>query len=95
MIVLMPLTLHAGTSGILPVALSSPVGDVVIVTLTSSNPAILSVSSATVTGTANVLIPAGATSANLRVAAGTTGTVTITATASGFAPAMTQVMVVP
>ncbi len=94
-ILLAPLTVRAGTTFVLPVSLSSPAGDAVIVSLTSSNPMVLSLSSATITGMANALILAGTTSGGVRVVALSPGTVTVTAQATGFAPVSTQVTVVP
>ena len=95
-IVLSPITLHPGDTPAFPVSLSSPVGDTVVVTLTSSDPSIVSLSTASVAATANALIPAGQTTSNqLRIAAGKPGMATITATATGYAPATVQLVVAP
>ena len=89
------LILNSGDEVVMTVALSAPATDATIVSLTSSNAAIFSLSTtATQANSANVLIQKGQTSATIRVVAGSPGTVTLTGTATGYPTAMTPVMVV-
>ena len=93
-IMLSAMNLHPGDTAVFPVTLSSPAPNAVFVTLTSSDASIVSLSTALPSATANALVPAGGTTA-IRVVAGKAGTVTITGTATGYAPATVQVAVAP
>jgi hypothetical protein len=91
--VVLPVTvrLTPGETGPFPVGLSAPAGaNGAFVTLTSSSPALVSVSPA------SVFIPPGKTTSTLPALHGIgIGTATLTASAPGFAPASTQVHVGP
>lgn len=82
-------TLNPGGTVPFPVGLSAPAGaNGAFITLTSSNPAVVTVSPV------SVFIPAGKTTSTLPALQGIAiGSATITASAPGFAPASTQVHV--
>lgn len=84
-------TLHPGETVPFPVSLSAPApANGVFVTLTSSDPARAAV------GPVTVFIPPGTTTSTQPTLKGSgLGSATVTASAPGFAPAHTQVQVVP
>ncbi len=94
-ITLSPIKLNPGNSGILPVALSLPApADGVFITLSSSDASIVSLSTAKLANTANLVVPAlQSSSSRLKVAAGQTGVATITAKAPGYQTGTVQVIV--
>ena len=94
-IILSPITLNPGEEKILGVSLSARAGSGgAFITLTSSDPSILSLSTASPSAIGAVLIPPGATTSNgIGVVAGKAGPVSITATAPGYLPAILVIQV--